>query len=188
MLKTIPGTAITYSEQGRYTAFSLVAPVLDATGGLTLSQLSKLTALEGSTIQNWIKRGWVASPKSKKYSEKQVIRIILINMLKGVMKLEQIANLMTYINGDVDDTTDDIIDDVTLYNILCRIIFTAVDEGAFAPERIRELIAEELADCALLAQSSEDKLSKAMYIMVMAYRSSCLKNEMEKGLADINLL
>lgn len=188
MLKTIPGTAITYSEQGRYTAFSLVAPVLDATGGLTLSQLSKLTALEGSTIQNWIKRGWVASPKSKKYSEKQVIRIILINMLKGVMKLEQIANLMTYINGDVDDTTDDIIDDVTLYNILCRIIFTAVDEGAFAPERIRELIAEELADCALPAQSSEDKLSKAMYIMVMAYRSSCLKNEMEKGLADINLL
>ncbi len=188
MLKTIPGTAITYSEQGRYTAFSLIAPVLDATGGLTLSQLSKLTGLEGSTIQNWIKRGWVSSPKSKKYSEKQVVRIILINMLKGVMKLEQIANLMTYINGDVEDTSDDIIDDVTLYNILCRIIFTAVDEGAFAPERIRELIAEELIQCASEINFGADKLSKAVYIMVMAYRSACLKNEMEKGLAEIDLL
>ncbi len=188
MLKTIPGTAITYSEQGRYTAFSLISPVLDATGGLTLSQLSKLTGLEGSTIQNWIKRGWVASPKSKKYSEKQVIRIILINMLKGIMKLEQIANLMTFINGDVDDTSDDIVDDVTLYNILCRIIFTAVDEGAFAPERIRELIAMELEQCASEIHFGAEKLSKAVYIMVMAYRSSCLKNEMEKGLAEIDLL
>lgn len=188
MLKMIPGTAITYSEQGRYTAFSLIAPVLDATGGLTLSQLSKLTGLEGSTIQNWIKRGWVSSPKSKKYAEKQVIRIILINMLKGVMKLEQIANLMTFINGDVDDTTDDIVDDVTLYNILCRIIFTAVDEGAFEPNHIRELIAKELEECASEIHFGADKLSKAMYIMVMAYRSSCLKNEMEKGLAEIELL
>lgn len=188
MLKTIPGTAITYSEQGRYTAFSLISPVLDATGGLTLSQLSKLTGLEGSTIQNWIKRGWVASPKSKKYSEKQVIRIILINMLKGVMRLEQIANLMTYINGDVEDTSDDIIDDVTLYNILCRIIFTAVDEGAFEPNHIRELIVMELEQCATEIHFGADKLSKAMYIMVMAYRSSCLKNEMEKGLAEIELL
>ena len=64
MIKTIPGTAINFSEQGRYTAFSLVSPILEATGGLTLSQLSKLTALEGSTIQNWIKRGWVSSQKS----------------------------------------------------------------------------------------------------------------------------
>lgn len=187
MLKTIPGTSITFSEQGRYTAFSLIAPILDATGGLTLSQLSKLTALEGSTIQNWIKRGWVSSPKGKKYTEKQVIRIILINMLKGVMRLEQIANLMTYINGDVEDTSDDIIDDVKLYNILCRIIFTAVDEGAFEPNHIRELIAKELVDCASEINFGEEKLSKAMYIMVMAYRSSCLKNEMEKGLAEIEI-
>lgn len=187
MMKTIPGTAINFSEQGRYTAFSLVSPILEATGGLTLSQLSKLTALEGSTIQNWIKRGWVSSPKSKKYSEKQVIRIILINMLKGVMKLEQIANLMTYINGDVEDTSDDIIDDVTLYNILCRIIFTAEDKGAFEPEMIRELIQRELTECASDVHSDSDKLCNAMYVMVMAYRSAYLKSEMEKGLAEINL-
>ncbi len=187
MNRTIPGTSISYSEIGRNAAFSMVSPILEATGGITLSQLSKLTVLEGSTIQNWIKRGWVSSPKSKKYSEKQVVRIILINMLKGAMKLEQIANLMTYINGDVEDTSDDIIDDVTLYNILCRIIFTAEDEGAFEPHMVRELIERELEKCASQINSGEEKLRKAMYVMVMAYRSSYLKYAMEKVLAEIKM-
>ena len=83
MNKMIPGTTLKFSEQARDSAFSLIAPVLEATGGLTLSQLSKLTGLEGSTIQNWIKRGWISSTQGKKYSEKQVIRILLINMLRG---------------------------------------------------------------------------------------------------------
>ena len=185
MNRYIPGTSIGFSEQGRNKAFSLISPVLEATGGLTLSQLSKLTVLEGSTIQNWIKRGWVSSAKSKKYSEKQVVRILLINMLKGAMKLEHIAKLMTYINGDVEDTSDDIIDDVTLYNILCRIIFTAEDEGAFESSMVKQLIERELTQCASHIRSDEDKLRKAMYVMVMAYRSACLKAEMEKGLEEI---
>ena len=185
MKRFIPGTSVNFSEQGRNSAFSLISPVLEATGGLTLSQLSKLTVLEGSTIQNWIKRGWVSSPKGKKYSEKQVIRILLINMLKGAMKLEQIAQLMTYINGDVEDTSDDIIEDVTLYNILCRIIFTAEDEGAFESDMVKGLINRELEICASEVRSDEDKLRKAMYVMVMAYRSAFLKAEMEKGLKEI---
>ena len=123
MNRLIPGTTIKFSEQAREAAFSQIAPVLDATGGLTLSQLSKLSGLEGSTIQNWIKRGWVSSANGKKYSEKQVVRVLLINMLRGAMKLEDIARLMNYVNGDVEDTSDDIIPDITLYNILCRIIF-----------------------------------------------------------------
>lgn len=187
MKNFIPGTSISFSEQGRKSAFSLISPVLEATGGLTLSQLSKLTVIEGSTIQNWIKRGWVSSAKGKKYSEKQVVRILLINMLKGSMKLEQIANLMTYINGDVEDTSDDIIADVALYNILCRIIFTAEDEGAFESDRVRHLIDRELVNCASDIRSDAEKLRKAMYVMVMAYRSSCLKAEMEKGLSEINI-
>lgn len=185
MDRYIPGTSIVFSEHGRNSAFSLISPILEATGGITLSQLSRLTGLEGSTIQNWIKRGWVASPHGKKYFEKQVIRILLINMLKGSMKLENIAYIMTYINGDVEDTSDDIIDDVTLYNILCRIIFTAEDKGAFESETVRGLVDLELRQCALQIRSDEEKLRKAMYVMVMAYRSACLKAEAEKGLAEI---
>ena len=74
MNRIIPGTTMKFTEQARESAFSVISPVLEATGGLTLSQLSKLTGLEGTTIQNWIKRGWVSATRGKKYSEKQVLR------------------------------------------------------------------------------------------------------------------
>ena len=136
-----------YSGQAKDAAFSLISPILEATGGLTLSQLSKLTGLEGTTIQNWIKRGWVSPTRGgKKYSQQQVLRILLINMLRGAMKLEDIANLMVYINGDVEDTSDDIISDELLYNILCKIIFNAEDKGAFDSDSVKALVAEEVEE------------------------------------------
>ncbi len=184
MNRLIPGTTMKFSEQARESAFSLISPVLEATGGLTLSQLSKLTGLEGTTIQNWIKRGWVSATKGKKYSEKQILRILLINMLRKAMKLEDIANLMRYINGDVEDISDDIIEEVLLYDILCRIIFTAEDEGAFDSDRIKSLVAREVAEHTKEI-ADDEKMKKAMFVMVMGYRSGFLRTEMEKGLEII---
>lgn len=185
MKRKVPGTTLNFNEQARISAFSLISPVLEATGGLTLSQLSKLTGLEGSTIQNWIKRGWVSSTKGKKYSERQILRILIINMLRGSMKLEDIAKLMRYVNGDVEDTSDDIIEEVILYDILCRIIFTAEDERAFETESVKLLIDKELKSSAKNACLGEEKLRKAMFVMIMAYRSAFLKQEMEAALSEI---
>lgn len=185
MNRIIPGTTLKFTEQAREAAFTVISPVLEATGGLTLSQLSKLTGLEGSTIQNWIKRRWVSSTKGKKYSEQQVLRILLINMLRGAMKLEDIVKLMRYVNGDVEDTSDDIIDEIILYNILCKIIFTAEDENAFDTESLKMLISRELKVTEKNIRSDEEKLYKAMYVMILAYRSAYLKSEMENTLSDI---
>ena len=181
---TIPGTTLDFSEQARDSAFSAVKPVLDATGGLTLSQLSKLTGLGGTTIQNWIKRGWVSSPKGKKYGDKQVLRILLINMLKDSMKLDDIARLMSYVNGDVEDSSDDIIADIHLYNMLCRIIFSAEEQGVSRPEKIHQLIDDEIE------RHSEDianaaKLRKAMFVMVTGYGCGVLKKQMDEVLTGV---
>ena len=184
MNRLIPATTLKYSESIRNSAFDAISPVLEATGGLTLSQLSNLTGLEGSTIQNWIKRGWVPSTKGKKYSERQILRILLINMLRGAMKLENIIKLMTYRNGDVEDTSDDIIEETLLYNSLCRIIFTVEEESAFDTNSVRNLVAREIENAADSIKD-EHKLKKAMFVMVMAYRSACIKSEMEETLADI---
>jgi len=181
----IPGTTMKYSGQAKDAAFSLISPILEATGGLTLSQLSKLTGLEGTTIQNWIKRGWVSPTRGrKKYTQQQVLRILLINMLRGAMKLDDIANLMVYVNGDVEDTSDDIIADELLYNILCKIIFEAEERGKFNTDEIKELVEHEVEEYASEI-TDEVKLKKAMYVMIIAYRSGYLKSEMEKGLKVI---
>lgn len=184
MNRYIPGTTIIFSVSARNSAFSAIQPVLDATGGLTLSQLSKLTGLGSTTIQNWIKRGWVSSPKGKKYAEKQVLRILLINMLKDSMKLEDIAGLMSYVNGDVEDCSDDIIADIHLYNILCSIIFTAEEKGISGADEVGQLIdaeikthSDEIANAA--------KLRKAMFVMVMGYRCGVLKRQMEEVLSGV---
>ena len=180
----IPGTTIPFSEAVRDTAFSAVQPVLEATGGLTLSQLSKLTGLGGTTIQNWIKRGWVSSPRGKKYSDKQVLRILLINMLKDAMKLEDIARLMSYVNGDVEDNSDDIIADMHLYNMLCRIIFTAEEEGVHDAVTVDKLIDSEIEEHSGDIANAV-KLRKAMFVMVTGYRCGVLKRRMEEVLNGV---
>ena len=67
-IEIIPGTTMPYSVL-KGSAFELLVPMLNATGGLTLSQVCAITGLEGSTIQNWVKRGLVAKPVDKKYPE-----------------------------------------------------------------------------------------------------------------------
>ena len=67
MMKNVPGTVLPWTDGLQKNAFAVLSPVLAVTKGLTLSQLKELTGLEGSTIQNWVKRGWVESPTGKRY-------------------------------------------------------------------------------------------------------------------------
>ena len=79
-------------------------------GGMVLSQVANITGLEPYTVQNWVKRGFLAPPQNKRYTIQQLCRILHINMLKDVMPLERICSLLRYINGKLDQEDDDIID------------------------------------------------------------------------------
>lgn len=178
MNRLIPGTTIKFSEQAREAAFSQIAPVLDATGGLTLSQLSKLSGLEGSTIQNWIKRGWVSSTVGKKYTERQVVRILLINILRGTMKLDDIASLMAYINGNVDDLSDDILHDTQLYNLMCRLLCLMSEKNLHSRDEIAQEIEKNLPD--EYKGESRKRLKKVLLIMILGYRASYYRRMTEQ--------
>lgn len=177
MIDKLPGTVIDFSEQAEENAFSLIEPILTVTGGITLSQLSALTGLQGSTIQNWIKRGWVSTTTDKKYTERQVLRILLINILRNSMKLEDIAKLMSYINGKVDDLSDDILHDKQLYNLLCKLICILDRKGIYTPLEISEEINKNLG--AEYGDEEQKRLSKVLFIMIMGYRSSYLMRQIE---------
>ncbi|MDE6149437.1 MAG: DUF1836 domain-containing protein [Ruminococcus sp.] len=177
MIDKLPGTIIDFSEQAEDNAFSLIEPILTVTGGITLSQLSALTGLQGSTIQNWIKRGWVTATIDKKYTERQVSRILLINILRNSMKLEDIANLMAYINGRVDDLSDDILHDRELYNLFCRLICLLDRKGIYDPCEISVEIDRNLG--AEYDGEARKRLNKVLFIMTMGYRSSYLIRQIE---------
>ena len=114
MVNKLPGTTIEISLQGADSARELLDGIFMA-GGLVLSQVSGLTGLEPYIVQNWIKRGFLAPPVHKKYSKRQFCRIAVINMLRDVIQIEKITSLLSYINGRLDDESDDIIDDSELY-------------------------------------------------------------------------
>ena len=90
-------------------------------GGIVLSQVAAVTGLEPYTIQNWVKRGFLTKPIGKKYTLRQLCRILNINMLKDALRMEEICGMMTYINGHLDDESDDLIDDTQLYFLFLQI-------------------------------------------------------------------
>ena len=117
---TIPGTTLTDQRSNADHVEDMFRSMFLA-GGMVLSQVSNVTGLEPYTIQNWVKRGFLAPPRNKRYDLEQVCRIITINMLKGILSLERICSLMQYINGDLTDESDDIIDDTVLYFMFVKL-------------------------------------------------------------------
>ena len=185
MFQTLPGTLLERRQTDGRGAYSLIQPILSLTKGLTLSQIRELTGLENSTVQNWVKRGWVANPKSKRYGERQVMRIILINALRASLQLDSIAQLMQYLNGSVEDVADDIISDGALYDYLCAIVFELEDAPVMDEKKLDETIAAHIADYHGPAQDSREKLGNTLKIMTCACSSSRLRQKAEAEMSAI---
>ena len=117
---TLPGTVLTApcADAGR---IEEQFQSMFLGGGMVLSQVSAVTGLEPYAIQNWVKRGFLTPPKNKRYTLRQLCRIININMLKGALPMERICGLLGYINGQLDDEADDLIDDSRLYFLFVRL-------------------------------------------------------------------
>mgnify|MGYP002540418922 CR=1 FL=1 len=179
MFDKIPGTLLTFKEGMEHNAFAPLETVLSATKGLTLGQVSEITGLAGSTVQNWIKRGWVANPKDKRYGETQVIRIILMNMLRPALSLETIAALMEYINGSVEDREDDIIPDRLLFNYLCAVIYAADKSGTTDRNELISLIENEIEDFTRDGELDKMRLQNVLLCMTLSYLSAEMKQRAE---------
>ena len=176
MIEKLPGTALKFNEDTADNCYSIIAPLFAVTKGLTLSQVCELTGLESSTIQNWVKRGWVKRPENKKYGEEQVIRIILINTMRSSMELQQIAELLKFINGKVEDTSDDILEDFELYNVLCRIVYRSQEISVADEDSLNKLISGSLCGIHLKDEKSKEKLNLALRAMTLAIISGRMKD------------
>ncbi|MBQ5884979.1 MAG: DUF1836 domain-containing protein, partial [Clostridia bacterium] len=59
--------------------FSNIDVLFSAAKGLSLSQVTSISGLPASTVQNWVKRGWIKVTNGKKYEETSFSRILIIN-------------------------------------------------------------------------------------------------------------
>ncbi len=152
-------------------------------GGLTLSQVSSVTGLEPYTIQNWVKRRFLSGPQNKRYDMEQVCRIININLLRGALPLEQIVSLMGYINGDLADESDDIIDDTVLYFMFVRLAARARHIGGNQAWDIA--LEEATADYLEPFPGARERIVKVLRIMLTAWISGQLRHQAEEMIAGL---
>lgn len=144
-------------------------------GGMVLSQVSAVTGLEPYTIQNWVKRGFLTKPIGKKYTLRQLCRIININMLKDALRMEEICGLMTYINGQLDDESDDLIDDSQLYFLFLRL--AAHHSEMKDPAGRDACIRQELAGYKEPVPGARDRVEKVLKVMLTAWAASLLRQQ-----------
>ena len=174
---TIPGTTLIDRRDNADQVEAMFHSMFLA-GGMVLSQVSAITGLEAYAIQNWVKRGFLAAPKNKRYDLEQVCRIITINMLKGALPLEKICSLMQYINGDLADDSDDIIDDAVLYFMFVKLAARARHIGGDQSWDVA--LEESTASYHEPFAGAQDRVIRVLRVMLTAWICSRFKAQVDQ--------
>ena len=173
---TLPGTVLSV-DADRPQAAEEVFSSLFLAGGLVLSQVTQVTGLEPYIIQNWVRRGFLAPPKQRKYTRRQLSRILMINALKSALSIEQICKLLSYINGALDDEGDDTIDDTELYGAFVLVAGSVQKHGLTSESEMNRLIADGLKDYKESIHGAKERIEQALRIMITAWRAAQLQTK-----------
>ena len=179
---TIPGTTLTGSRSEADRIAQQFQSYF-ALGGLTLSQVCSLTGLESYTVQNWVKRGFLPSPVHKRYDMEQVCRLLNMNILRGTMPLEKIISLMSYLNGNLADEGDDLVDDTLLYFLFVKLAARARYIGG--SESWDEALIHATEDYQEPTLGAREKLIKVLKVMLTVWVANQLKAQAEEMIAQL---
>lgn len=163
---TIPGTAIQGSRADVEGCIRRIEGMFLG-GGMIRSQLASVSGVEAHDIQNWVKRGFLPSPVNKRYSCNQFCRIVTINMLRSAMTMDKICSLLTYVNGELDDESDDLIDDTVLYFMFLRLAARARHIGG--QDSWDEAIADILKNYDEPIPGAKKRIDQVLRIMLTAW-------------------
>ncbi len=182
----IPGTIMDKVKMGNVTGLDFLNKIFYITDGIMLSQIREICGIDGSTLQNWTKRGWVANAHCKRYDKNQLARILIINMMRDSMQLDRIAQILTYVNGRAGDISDDIIPESELYDYLCRVIDQLVDDDLpSSAENVGDLIKKVLASYEERAAGAAKRLEKACGIIIMTYYATLVRQKANRMYDDV---
>ena len=183
--RLIPGTKLKRSDMDNLTGLDFLKRVFFVSEGVMLTQIRDISGIDSSTLQNWTKRGWVVNSRSKKYNMDQVAHILIINMLRSCMQLDHIDFLIHYINGKVDDTSDDIISDSGLYDYICRILSNMMDSEQVSLSNVRGLVEAVTTDYEEPVPGARERLVRALEVIVVTYTAALLKRHADELFVEL---
>ena len=111
----------------------------------------------------------------------QLCRILNINMLGKVLSMDQISGLLGYINGHLDDETDDLIDDSQLYFMFVRLAahYRLTHGGK------EDCLDLELSQYHETIPGAKERVKKVLSVMLTAWASAQLMAATQKMLAEL---
>ncbi|MBQ8578202.1 MAG: DUF1836 domain-containing protein [Clostridia bacterium] len=185
--RMIPGTQMDKQLMGNVTGLAFLDKIFYIQNGIMLAQIRDISGIDGSTLQNWVKRGWTGNAVNKTYTKDQLSRILLINMMRQSLQLEKIDFILHYINGDINSKDDDIIPESKLYDYVCKIIEAADEagDGVCTAEQLRELVNIHTADYAEVFPGAKERLHKVLMIIITAYNAAKLSDFANMQMLDI---
>ncbi|MBO5898802.1 MAG: DUF1836 domain-containing protein [Clostridia bacterium] len=181
----IPGTILKRADLGGLTGKAFLDQIFMVNEGVMLSGIRKIAGIDGSTLQNWTKRGWVANAHLKRYDIDQVAHILLINMLRSCMQLDRIAWLLQYINGDLFDSSDDIVRESELYDMICRALDLLEEQAVCTPDSLRPVIEVSLADYKETVPGAHVRLANALEIIIASHYASVIKRNSDEKMREL---
>ena len=184
MIDRLPGTTIEIAVPNADVAREVLGNAFIC-GGLMMSQVARMTGLEPYMIQNWVKRGFLSSPVQKQYSKRQFCRIAIINMLREALQIEKITGLLSYINGRLDDESDDIIDDCELYLYFIDAI-SKLEKPVADEKYIVKHIENVISDFKEPFPGAKKRLQKVLAVMLNAYLSATLRKRADEILSTLD--
>jgi len=173
-IPVIPGTTIPCESMDFVSGTKFLDNIFFITDGIMLGQVRDITGVDGSTLQNWVKRRWVANPQNKRYSKEHLARILLINMMRGSMQLERIDYLLRYLNVSAKTNESAVITDSRLYGYVCDVIEKlSLDDGTQNNrDTLYMYINESISDFTEPIIGATERLRKSIEIIVTAYYAS----------------
>ena len=181
----IPGTKLSRADMGGVTGLEFLSKIFYISDGVMLTQIRDISGIDGSTLQNWTKRGWVENSKLKRYNINQVAHILIINMLRSCMQLDRIAFLIQYINGKVDDRSDDIIPDSELYDYICKILDKLMTYEVCSLGSVKEAIEDVTSGYRENMDGARERLTNALEIIIVAYYATLVKKHSDEKFDEI---
>ncbi len=182
--KCIPGTNLPLNNETSM-MFSNIEVLFTAAKGLSLSQVTSITGLPSSTVQNWVKRSWVSVSNGKKYDEAAFSRILIINILRDSIQLDKIAALLDYTCDKSEGSQDGAILEQDLYHILCTAIIDIERRINFTPDNVPAYVLKLLGEYKIPANASKEKLQKALTIMLLSYICATVKSKINVLIDEI---
>ena len=104
-------------------------------------------------------------------------------MLKGALTMEQICGLLSYINGELDDESDDLIDDAALYFMFIKLAVRSQTQHSM--EEWEETIKDVLKDYEEPVEGGKMRIQNVLKIMISAWYTTRMRQQTEQMLAEL---